>query len=167
MTIEPVHAPMGFQVGLFQHAPDRRAAHCPARRVGVECGRDIIEAPPRSWAAVGSWCTGGDRQNVDLFSGEKRRGRPLGGASWSPASPCSRYRERQRPTVWRSQRISAATRRLGGCVLAPRPAASADTERPRPGGSNAHANELQLGVLFICLIHHPGVQTGTWYKSNP
>ena len=46
--------------------------------------------------------------------GEKRRGRPDRGASWSPASPWARYRVRHRRTVWRSQRISAASRRLDG-----------------------------------------------------
>jgi len=33
--------------------------------------------------------------------GEKRRGRPGRGASCKPASPCARYRVRQRRTVWR------------------------------------------------------------------
>src|SRR5262245_21991404 len=64
MTIEPVHAPMRFQVGGVQYPPDRRAAHHPATRMVAERGRDLVEAPPRGWAVVGCWGTGSDRQNT-------------------------------------------------------------------------------------------------------
>jgi hypothetical protein len=46
--------------------------------------------------------------------GEKRRGRPGRGASWRPVSPWVKYRAHHRRTVWRSQRIAAASRRLDG-----------------------------------------------------
>ena len=29
MAIEPIHAPMGFEVGVIQHTPEGRAAHGP------------------------------------------------------------------------------------------------------------------------------------------
>src|SRR5262249_34356121 len=89
MTIEPVHAPMRFQVGVVQYPPDRRAAHRPARGVVVECSCDIVEAPPRGWAVIGGEFTGSDRHNVDLFSGGKSAAAGLSaahlGAQLAPA----------------------------------------------------------------------------------
>ena len=64
MAIEPVHAPMGFEVRLVENPPEGGAAHRPGPGVVTEGSRHVIEAPPRRRAVRVRRRTGGDRQDV-------------------------------------------------------------------------------------------------------
>src|SRR4029453_13646542 len=45
MTIEPIHAPMGFEVGVIQNTPEGGAAHRPGGGLGAAGGEEVIYTP--------------------------------------------------------------------------------------------------------------------------
>jgi hypothetical protein len=80
VTIEPVDAPMGFDVGLVQNPPDARATHAGMCPVMEKRSRDIIHAPSRGGTVGIGRFLGRDRQDVDPFSGGKSAAADLGAA---------------------------------------------------------------------------------------
>ena len=64
VAIEPVHAPVRFEVGLLQHTPQTRATHGPQAMLG-EGGDQIIETPTGGWTMGGGWFLGRYRQHID------------------------------------------------------------------------------------------------------
>ena len=71
MAMQPVDAPMRFEVGLVEHPPEGGAAHRPNPGVVTEGSRHVIEAPPRRRAVVVCRCTRRERQDVDALRGGK------------------------------------------------------------------------------------------------
>src|SRR5207245_10346044 len=92
--------------------------------------------------------------------GAKGGGRPGRGASWSPASPWARYRVRHRRTVWRSQRISAASRRLGGWSEA------ATRKISRQRNANAWGVECARASASNCVRSSSAKVTGGAYGTG-
>src|SRR4051812_23656137 len=71
MAIEPVHAPMRFEVSIVENTPESGAAHRPGPRVVTEGSCHVIETPPCRGAVVIGGRTRGDRQDIDTLSGGK------------------------------------------------------------------------------------------------
>ena len=80
MAIEPVHAPMRFEVSIVENPPESGAAHRPGPSVVTESRCHVIETPPRRWAVVIRGRTRSDRQDIDTLRGGKSVAADLGAA---------------------------------------------------------------------------------------
>ena len=160
MTIEPVHAPMGFRVSYPARA-NRRAAHRPPDVWGWSAVAISSRAPPRSWAVVGSWCTGGDETERRPVQRGEKRAASCSRRIWSQ-QPCSRY------VSARGQRYGGhnASRRLPavGRMLWRATAASATPKGQGLGGRMRTRKRLQLGAFLI--RQHYRACKRYWHGSN-
>ena len=71
VAVEPVHAPMWFDVGLLQEAPEAGATHGLRPRALLEGDDQIIQTPPGRGTMVCGGFLGGHRQHIDPISGGK------------------------------------------------------------------------------------------------
>src|SRR5262245_65753088 len=80
MAIEPVYAPMRFEVRIVENPPEGGAAHRPGPRVVTEGSSHVIETPPRRRAVVSRGRARGDRQDIDTLRGGKSAAADRGAA---------------------------------------------------------------------------------------
>jgi hypothetical protein len=100
MAMEPIDTARRFEIRSVQHPPEARAAHAPATMLLTQASPQVVETPARGSTGRVSGLGSSRRQDIALVrGGEKRRGRPDRGASWSPTRPCARERLRHRHTV--------------------------------------------------------------------
>lgn len=68
VAVEPVHAPMGLEVGLLQDAPDAGATDGlpPMLR---ECCNQVVQTPPRGGTMIGGRLPGRHREHLDALRG--------------------------------------------------------------------------------------------------
>ncbi len=71
VTVEPVDAPMWFEVGLLQEAPEAGATHGLRPRALLESYDQIIKTPPGSGTMIRGGFLGGHRQHIDPSRGGK------------------------------------------------------------------------------------------------
>jgi len=71
MAVEPVHAPMRFEVGLLKEAPEAGATHGLRPRALPEGSDQIIQTPPGCGTMICSGFLGGHRQHIDPIRGGK------------------------------------------------------------------------------------------------
>jgi len=71
MTVEPVDAPMRFEVGLLKEAPEAGATHGLRPRALLEGYDQIIKTPPGSGTMIRGGFLGGHRQHSDPIRGGK------------------------------------------------------------------------------------------------
>lgn len=71
VAVEPVHAPMRFEVGLLQEAPEAGATHGLRPQALPEGDDQIIQTPPGRGTMVRGGFLGGHRQHIDPISGGK------------------------------------------------------------------------------------------------
>ena len=64
VAVEPIDTAMGFEVRLFQNAPDTRATHRPEATL-LEGSNQVVKAPARSWAVVRRGFPGGHRHHCE------------------------------------------------------------------------------------------------------
>ena len=71
VTVEPVDAAMGFQIGLVQDTPNGGAMHCVLGVPIDQDRREVVEAPLTGNALMLAGCAGSQRDDFELFLGGK------------------------------------------------------------------------------------------------
>src|SRR5918995_3713667 len=71
VAVEPVHAPMRFEVRLLQETPEAGATHGLRPMALLEGPDQIIETPPGSGTMIRGGLLGGHRQHVHPLRGGK------------------------------------------------------------------------------------------------
>src|SRR5262249_15535269 len=89
VAVEPVHAPMGLEVGLLQDAPEARATDGLPPMVREGCNH-VVQTPPGGGTMRGGRLPGCHREHLDALNGGKRAaGVPSAGHPASRGSPAS------------------------------------------------------------------------------
>jgi len=91
MAMKPIHTPVGCEIGLIQNPPQGRAAHGRGRGLVAARGAQIIHTPARRRAVTLSRFPGGERDDIDPFTGGKSAVAVLAVAH--PAVPRARARD--------------------------------------------------------------------------
>ena len=77
VAVEPVNTAVRFQVGLVKNPPDRRPTHGQVMSIPVDQGSgQVIQRPPGGGTILLVGRATGQRDHIEPYRGENRRGRP-------------------------------------------------------------------------------------------